>query len=896
MTSDPDNPVQEPESTLDRPTTPLASADVQRNERIIECLKELLPSFNPTRDGIPFINVLPLVSSLEERLGLVILTPSMQAGFEAGIQAMAADSPDARMSLNEICEFIRLALQNPNLKDISPGWARRLSTSFGRQTPTTPTSHRSLIGSSPFGADPRRKSFGSPTRSPSKNSRKSSSFMGFGVEAPSFSSNPSDDSFYSPAGNFGENDRFATRSPRSLRTDFLDASGLDFNTSNPMLGDATWSPRSSQRSDSSSNDSSPHKRLFRENADNFEAFGGASESEAEEVVRSDRANLRKRVEKLNLRLGDAEKAQKLADDRIHDLEQTITDLEMDLVNKRKENSDLRGKEKTLLTQIESLEASVMSLKRQLTSAKTNCTQLRQHLEHQTDMAERLTGTIRSRESELLSTQQNMELFELELNRANEEKAQLESDIKRLEMDLEMTDESVESLKSENADLKQIIDGLRANIEELERHQPAVKKETTLNGGRGHGHTPKSLKHELDSAYGSETGLDDRDFDERVARLLQSPRKLVDQNFFVDVTFPPRDTAEFAVQTITPTTSTSTQVVLDSRSLHCQTDAPPQARSSYAQTNEPAICKPAFSQTDFAPEAKNAGAQTDDDMKLWEAEMAATAELRKKCAELTLLLEEREQDGGFFWFLCNAVEQRGWEADAVVGFVEAQIAEAREAIQLLETQNAALKEQILGVQRQVLQTRRDLNIRKHYDAEADRWIRSLKDDVKNAEAEMKDTREALEAQMDEQTSLRTRIREVENAVTEHQTDSLKMALKDVGLRSEVITTSIATQTDASSDFGDDSTRGLDQDDDIRSTWPPTAVIPPEPTPSPSTLRRQFSRLCVYGMVALTSAAAVGLTTETSKDSELGTRLSPVESVLHWIDEWGAPDGRRVKIPV
>lgn len=50
----------------------------------------------------------------------------------------------------------------------------------------------------------------------------------------------------------------------------------------------------------------------------------------------------------------------------------------------------------------------------------------------------------------------------------------------------------------------------------------------------------------------------------------------------------------------------------------------------------------------------------------------------------------------------------------------------------------LREQILEVQRQVMETRQVLNARKHYDKEMERWIDGLKKDVQTTEDVVRQT--------------------------------------------------------------------------------------------------------------------------------------------------------------
>ena len=62
----------------------------------------------------------------------------------------------------------------------------------------------------------------------------------------------------------------------------------------------------------------------------------------------------------------------------------------------------------------------------------------------------------------------------------------------------------------------------------------------------------------------------------------------------------------------------------------------------------------------------------------------------------------------------------------------QLSQVRDALQVLETQKALLKDQIQTVEVAVLDTRRKLDLRRHYDAELERWMQSLRSDVRAIE--------------------------------------------------------------------------------------------------------------------------------------------------------------------
>ncbi|TPX41792.1 hypothetical protein SeLEV6574_g05916 [Synchytrium endobioticum] len=63
----------------------------------------------------------------------------------------------------------------------------------------------------------------------------------------------------------------------------------------------------------------------------------------------------------------------------------------------------------------------------------------------------------------------------------------------------------------------------------------------------------------------------------------------------------------------------------------------------------------------------------------------------------------------------------------------QLTHVREALHVLESQKATLKDQVQAVEAAVMDTRRKLDLRKHYDAELERWMQSLRNDVRGIES-------------------------------------------------------------------------------------------------------------------------------------------------------------------
>ncbi|KAI9017492.1 hypothetical protein BC832DRAFT_588752 [Gaertneriomyces semiglobifer] len=73
----------------------------------------------------------------------------------------------------------------------------------------------------------------------------------------------------------------------------------------------------------------------------------------------------------------------------------------------------------------------------------------------------------------------------------------------------------------------------------------------------------------------------------------------------------------------------------------------------------------------------------------------------------------------------------------------QVVDLTQTLTTLEMANDKLQQELLSLQDQVMETRRRLNVRKHYDAEADRWIHSLRRDIRGTETSMSAIRNDLD---------------------------------------------------------------------------------------------------------------------------------------------------------
>lgn len=201
----------------------------------------------------------------------------------------------------------------------------------------------------------RRRSVHSPSLSPSSRRRVSPT-----------SSNPGDS--YSP-------DIFASPSPSSRYMSPLvnhEAIIEDYGSNTPfMIGeragtpDVFWSPRPAM-SDASSVSSSPRRQIFNDGdaeVDDFRSHISSplSESDDEGAYRSQRmtvSSLKRRCSEVTRRFHESERSHRRADEQMHALQRKIDELESELAEKRKENSDLRTREANYLQQVETVGSEI----------------------------------------------------------------------------------------------------------------------------------------------------------------------------------------------------------------------------------------------------------------------------------------------------------------------------------------------------------------------------------------------------------------------------------------------------------------------------------------------------------------------------------------------------------
>ncbi|CAG8616355.1 19080_t:CDS:10 [Gigaspora rosea] len=151
------------------------------------------------------------------------------------------------------------------------------------------------------------------------------------------------------------------------------------------------------------------------------------------------------------------------EDRIEELQHKLEETKADLVAKKREIQDHKNKEKTNLHQIAARIGKDLSGQMQLYH------QLKRQYEEQREEAEKLKDLVKIKEEELHSTQRNLNYMSSEEKKWLDNRERLEHALSKLEQDLasaQASEIALEEQRNENMHLKETIDKLKLDLEEI----------------------------------------------------------------------------------------------------------------------------------------------------------------------------------------------------------------------------------------------------------------------------------------------------------------------------------------------------------------------------------------------------------------------------------------------
>ncbi|KAJ1307389.1 hypothetical protein OPQ81_001494 [Rhizoctonia solani] len=154
---------------------------------------------------------------------------------------------------------------------------------------------------------------------------------------------------------------------------------------------------------------------------------------------------------------------------IADLEAQLDDLKTELSTSRREEKELRIKERGNMTQLATFESEIQKLQKSLEHHKAQYSNMQKQYQEQCTETERMRNALRRREQEIKDADDRAFMHEAETQKWIREREALEKSIETLEIELSATRHAANELdeqKQENLLLKETIDRLRFDLDAL----------------------------------------------------------------------------------------------------------------------------------------------------------------------------------------------------------------------------------------------------------------------------------------------------------------------------------------------------------------------------------------------------------------------------------------------
>ncbi|KGB80153.2 hypothetical protein CNBG_5991 [Cryptococcus deuterogattii R265] len=153
---------------------------------------------------------------------------------------------------------------------------------------------------------------------------------------------------------------------------------------------------------------------------------------------------------------------------VEDLQARLEETQSEIAQRRKDEKEMRGKDRAQLIQISGFEADILSLQRSLENARVNHANMQKMYNSQCDEAQRLRDMLRDRDREIRELEEAVNAHSTDGEKLTQEIQALESEVKRLETDLSQARQAESHLqvqKQENLVLKETIDRMRFELDE-----------------------------------------------------------------------------------------------------------------------------------------------------------------------------------------------------------------------------------------------------------------------------------------------------------------------------------------------------------------------------------------------------------------------------------------------
>ncbi|KZV67327.1 hypothetical protein PENSPDRAFT_688229 [Peniophora sp. CONT] len=158
---------------------------------------------------------------------------------------------------------------------------------------------------------------------------------------------------------------------------------------------------------------------------------------------------------------------------LEEMQQKLEETWAELAATKREEKELRSKDRSSSQQISALENEVSKLQKNLDSSRQAYNNLQRQYQEQLAESEALRNQMRRKDEQLRDVAGQYNLMELEQTKWAKEREQYEDRIGMLERDIEVaqdTQRSLDDQKHENMNLKETIDRLRFDLDELRTGQ------------------------------------------------------------------------------------------------------------------------------------------------------------------------------------------------------------------------------------------------------------------------------------------------------------------------------------------------------------------------------------------------------------------------------------------
>ncbi|KAF8519575.1 hypothetical protein JB92DRAFT_3112335 [Gautieria morchelliformis] len=353
--------------------------------------------------------------------------------------------------------------------------------------------------------------------------------------------------------------------------------------------------------------------------------------------------LQKNNQELARRLMEAERTlqNRLADHEveIEEMQGKLDEIKSELTATKREEKELRSKERQNIQQIQVLESELSKLQKTLDSSRTLYQNLQKQYAEQCAESEKYRNSLRRKDQERKELEDTAQLHQMEVQKWGQQREALEAAHLVTEQELAVARQAqteLEDQKQENLVLKETIDRLRFDLDELRTRENAGSNGPSATTSQ-FGSVSKSLGAELmnrweslgqEEAVTEEAEEDDEDEDsgtdgeEMIQTIITRKKRRIagaGKRQVVEVTvtkefsdaYTQHDASEFVASLATQTEPEPKPSVATSS---VQTEPEPDQRSFEVQT-EPEI-KPVLAsseaQTDPEPGSERAPAQDSDD--------------------------------------------------------------------------------------------------------------------------------------------------------------------------------------------------------------------------------------------------------------------------------------------